>query len=294
MSIVQVLKFIISHPLSKKRRIFSIARFFKWQVSSRLMPYPIVYSFVGNTKLIMWRGLTGATGNLYTGLHEFADMAFLLHFLREDDLFADIGANIGSYTVLASGYNKSKTISFEPIPRTFEILKDNLAINHIEGRVTPHNIGIGSKPGVLRFTSGLDTVNHVAAGNENTSELLEVKVNTLDNILENTTPVLLKIDVEGFETEVLNGASITLSNPALKAIIIELNNSGIRYGFDDEKIHKLLTSKGFEPYAYYPFERKLNRVTQRTTANVIYIRDIDFVSDRVSSSPKVNILGQSF
>jgi hypothetical protein len=37
-----------------------------------------------------------ATGNLYVGLHEFEEMAFLLHFLRRGDLFADVGANVGS------------------------------------------------------------------------------------------------------------------------------------------------------------------------------------------------------
>lgn len=294
MSIVQVLKFIVSHPLSKKRPIHSVTRFIKWQISSRLMPHPIIYSFVGDTKLIMWRGLTGATGNLYTGLHEFADMAFLLHLLREDDLFADIGANVGSYTVLASGYNKATTISFEPIPKTFEILRNNVAINHIEDRVTSLNIGVGSKPGILRFTSELDTVNHVVLQSENVSGLLEVKVNTLDNVLDSKTPILLKIDVEGFETEVLNGAGNTLSNPGLKAIIIELNSSGNRYGFDDDKIHDLLCSHGFEPYEYYPFERKLQKAKQRTTANIIYIRDFGFVNERISNSPKVSILGQSF
>jgi hypothetical protein len=40
--------------------------------------------------------MTGATQNLYCELHEYNDMAFLLHFLREEDSFADVGANIGS------------------------------------------------------------------------------------------------------------------------------------------------------------------------------------------------------
>ena len=43
----------------------------------------------------------GVTGNVYCGLHDFAEMSFMLHLLRAGDLFADIGANVGSYTVLA-------------------------------------------------------------------------------------------------------------------------------------------------------------------------------------------------
>ena len=70
--------------------------------------------------------MTGATGNIYAGLHEFADMAFTLHFLRPDDLFMDVGANVGSYTLLASGVCKARTISFEPYPETMAALRRNI------------------------------------------------------------------------------------------------------------------------------------------------------------------------
>ena len=85
------LLFIINHPLNKGRKISAIWNFIKWQITSRLMPYPIVYTFTQNSKLIMWNGLRGATGNLYCGLMEFEDMGFLLHFLRPEDLFVDAG-----------------------------------------------------------------------------------------------------------------------------------------------------------------------------------------------------------
>ena len=65
--------------------------------------------------------MTGATGNIYTGLHEFEDMMFLLHLLRPGDIFVDAGANIGSYTVLASAVVGAKSISFEPVPPLFFI-----------------------------------------------------------------------------------------------------------------------------------------------------------------------------
>lgn len=96
MYLIQILKFITSHPLTKEHKINAIKRFVKWQINARLNPYPVIYPFVNESKLIISKGLTGATGNLYTGLHEFTDMSFLLHFLRSEDLFIDIGANIGS------------------------------------------------------------------------------------------------------------------------------------------------------------------------------------------------------
>lgn len=101
MSILATFKFISNHPLNSKNKFSAILRFIKWQIRLRTATDPLVYSFTERSKLIVARGMTGATGNLYCGLHEYNDMFFLLHFLREGDLFVDIRTNIGSYTVSA-------------------------------------------------------------------------------------------------------------------------------------------------------------------------------------------------
>ena len=56
-------------------------------------------------------------------------MALLLHFLRPGDLFLDVGANIGSYTILASGVVRATSWAFEPDPQTSRYLRRNVAIN---------------------------------------------------------------------------------------------------------------------------------------------------------------------
>ena len=72
------------------------------------------------------------TGNIYCGLAEFADMAFVLHVLRAGDLFVDIGANAGAYTLLASSVAGAKTTCFEPVPATYaRLLTINPAIKNI-------------------------------------------------------------------------------------------------------------------------------------------------------------------
>src|SRR5450432_2639822 len=95
----KIFNFIDQHPLARRHKFKAMYRFFFWQLSQLFYPHEVIIPFVGSTKLIVKKGLTGATGNIYTGLEEFSDMGFLLHFLRKTDLFADIGANIGSYTV---------------------------------------------------------------------------------------------------------------------------------------------------------------------------------------------------
>jgi FkbM family methyltransferase len=239
------------------------------------------------------RGMAGATGNIYCGLHEFEDMSFLLHFLRPEDLFVDIGANIGSYTILASGQVGCKTISFEPIPATYYQLKNNIMVNHLEDLVQARNLGVGAKEETLVFTSKLDTVNHVAISGE-PGETIRVSINSLDHYLDQLNPTLLKIDVEGFEKEVIHGASGTLKNPALKAIIIELNGSGLRYGYKDDHIHQQLLEHHFLPYRYLPFSRELVRINSFGTHNTLYLRDVSDIQLRIKEASLITVLKSTF
>src|SRR3982751_4530651 len=128
--------FIFSHPLGKKHPLTSMFRLLLWQIQSSLSPSKlIVKPFIHPVKFYAKKGLTGITGNIYTGLHEFSDMGFLLHFLRPEDVFFDIGANVGSYTLLASGVSKAKSITLEPVKATFNILQQNITLNNLQNKV---------------------------------------------------------------------------------------------------------------------------------------------------------------
>jgi FkbM family methyltransferase len=290
-SLLTTLRFIINHPLNKDKKLKAVLRFIKWQLSARLTPYPIVYPFTERSKLIIKKGMTGATGNLYTGIHEYNDMCFLLHFLRKEDLFVDVGANVGSYTVLAAAHIGSAVISVEPVPATYNHLLNNIYLNNIHDRVSVFNIALGGKNGYIDFTSTLDTVNHVATKDD--KDVIQVEMITLDNLLAGKKPSLLKIDVEGFETEVINGAGNTLLAESLKAIIIELNGSGVRYGYDEKNIHAVLLENGFIPFFYGPVERKLTRADKIGTHNTIYLRDLVFVEQRLRSADMIKILDKT-
>ncbi len=289
MALFRTLKFILDHPLTADRKLSTLIRYGKWQIFFRLVPYPVLYPYVDGTRIIAYKGLTGAVFNIYTGLHEFEDMAFLLHMLRPSDSFADIGANIGSYTILSAGVVGCKTTSIEPVPATFELMQQNIAINELALLTTAHNVGLGSEKGILKFTNTLDTINHVAA--EGDHSFIEVKVETLDNLVAET-PDLIKLDVEGFEDAVLRGGKQILQDQKLKAIIIELNGMGKRYGYHDEDIHCRLTELGFYPFAYRPFQRQLIAMDGFGTHNTIYIRDVEEVKQRLISAKKIKVLGK--
>ena len=295
--IKQIVRFLNQHPLAKKHKLKAYSRFLNWQLSQSFFPREQIVSFLGETRLVAKKGLNGITGNIYAGLEDFSDMSFVVHFLIPGDLFADIGANAGSYTVLASGYSGAKTIAFEPVPSTFEWLKKNIELNNINNLVQTFNIGLSSQRGRISFTSNFGTVNHVVAENE-LSEIIHpitVDVHPLDEIVEGQKlPVLIKIDVEGFETEVLAGMHKTLKSEELKAIIIELNGSGYRYGYDEIAIHDMLGSFNFHPYHYDPFERNVSKLDHFGDHNTIYIRDVDFVKERIQKAKKIQLFSESF
>ena len=78
---LNVVRGVLAHPLTRNSRLSAFARIAQWQVLSRLQ-HEIVFTWVDGLKLAQRKGMTGATRNVYVGLHEFTDMAFLLHFLR--------------------------------------------------------------------------------------------------------------------------------------------------------------------------------------------------------------------
>ncbi len=291
MSVINSLGFITRHPLTRHARLAALTRWLRWQVGSRLLPGPVIVPFVNDARLIVQPGMTGATGNIYCGLHEFEDMALVLHALRPDDVFVDVGANVGSYTVLAGGAAGARCISIEPIPGTFAWLRQNIAINGLSDRVQALNIGVGRAAGTLRFTGGLDTTNHVLDDDERVADTLAMPVQTLDAVLNEVGPTLIKIDVEGFETEVVAGAERTLGSPDLLAVIMELNGSGDRYGFDEDALHQRMMEFGFESCHYRPFERELEILhgARAGSGNTLYVRDVAKLAGRVKTAPRFHL-----
>src|SRR4051812_22416367 len=102
MGLGYTLRFVTGHPLNRGHKARALGRFLRWQVASRIWDGPRVVPFAGAARLLVHRGMMGATGNVYCGLHEFEDMALVIHALRPEDMFFDVGANVGSYTVLAA------------------------------------------------------------------------------------------------------------------------------------------------------------------------------------------------
>jgi len=196
--------------------------------------------------LLAQPGVTGATGNIYCGLHECHDMGFVLHFLREGDFFLDVGANIGSYTVLASGAVGAETLCFEPVPETFQHLLDNIHLNRLTDRVQAHNVAVGSEAGEIEMIADQDTVNRVITGEAYAGATVKVPVVVLDEILAGRVPKLIKIDVEGFELKVLQGMRDTLRDQRPR-LFIEIHGADLKAKLDNiRQVGSFLLDLGYK------------------------------------------------
>jgi len=295
-SLSSTLRVVLRHPLSQKDKPAALRRYISWQIGSYLLPgSATIVPFINETRLVVSRGMTGATMHVYTGLSDFPDCGFLLHLLRPDDLFVDIGANVGVYTVLAAGAVGARAITIEPVPSTFQRMLLNLNANRIENLVTAHNIGLGRANETLHFTADQDTANRVITDAAWTGPRISVPVRRLDDVLTGENPVLIKMDVEGWESEVLAGSQDVLGRSSLLGLIVEMNGDSEEFSANERAVHDGLKERNFAPYAYDPFTRELTALPSKNVGytNTIYLRNVDEVRRRIASASPFHVLGQA-
>ena len=278
--------------MNRAERVSALGRFFRWQLASRLLPYPVVLPFVDSLSLVVERGMTGATGNFYCGLHEAADMAFVLHALRPGDVFYDVGANVGSYSLLAAAAGVGKVLAFEPSSETALRLRKNLRWNALQDVVTIQPVALGPCEGEIAFTRGADTTNHVLAEDEQSAAVEVVPLGRFDTFFVPGAPAFIKVDVEGFESEVLAGAAQSLKDPALFGLLIEDNGSHHRYA-KAQPVAALVGEFGFEEYRYDPEQRTLTRCSGAARhGNALFLRDIAAIAARVRAAPRFRLVNR--
>jgi FkbM family methyltransferase len=270
------------HPLGSRHRAGCFRRYITWQAYSFLTSEYLTIPWVNSTRLLLKRGMRGATGNYYCGLHEWPDMPFLLHLLRPEDTFADIGANVGTYTVLASGAVGCSTECFEPVTSSRDQLNRQIALNNLAHRVTVHRYAVGAAEGMVRFSLDLGPMNKVVSIDYD-GVVASLPVKAIDQFPSLRHSCCWKLDVEGHEFSALTGAACTLLDAPPTAILCEDRS---------DATSQLLTSSGYLPCTYDPYQRKLITHTFTSGCNQIWIRRLDWVRDRLRTAPPFSVLGE--
>ena len=273
-----ILRTISRHPLGKRAPLAALSRYVRWQIGSRVLGMPVVVPFVNDSCLVAESSMTGATGNIYFGLHEYEDMAFVGHALREGELFVDVGANIGSYSVLAAAGPKARVIACEPVPATYRRLRRNIEANHFAHEVTTKQIAASDRVGEVRMTDDLDTMNRVTSDGPGAI----VTAMPLDVLLANENPVVMKIDVEGYEPAVIAGAEAVLQNPSLLAVVMEVPSEGPIAALD-----AVFRKCGFTLHHYDPDRRAL--LPGSHGSNAIYARMKSDLAERLRTAKPLRV-----
>ncbi|PIR85942.1 hypothetical protein COU14_01520 [Candidatus Kaiserbacteria bacterium CG10_big_fil_rev_8_21_14_0_10_44_10] len=153
-----------------------------------------------------------AYGIAQNGVVEKEDTNLVLKILSQINfpVVYDIGANTGYYGILAATKFNATVHSFEPIPEHVVCIKESARLNGTQDKVTTHTVALGNKEDILELSlAGSGSTLTTDFLGEVSLPSLKVTVKTLDS-LDLPAPHFIKIDVEGYEWEVLQGAKETI------------------------------------------------------------------------------------
>ena len=200
------------------------------------------------------------------------------NIVEPNQVVFDIGSNIGTYALVIGSlyFGSTEVFAFEPMEANFSELKYNIEVNGLKNCIRAFDLALSdvdgegtlslssNEPGTALHSLGKMQIEGVAL-----AAIQKVKTCTLDSFTRerNVYPNHIKIDVDGFEPEIIRGATETLSNSALRSILIELDLSSER----DSSCLEQIRSFGFE---IYHVQRKpsVGVYSNSNLANVILVR----------------------
>lgn len=193
--------------ISQKRLIGKLLRFLLYLIP----PTMVVPIFQGSLKGMKWITGSGNHG-CWLGSYEYEKQTLFSKIIKEGSIVYDIGAHVGFYTLLASELvgPKGRVLAFEPLPDNLHYLKKHLRLNQREN-VMAVEAAVAERSGMRSFEESTNGY----TGRLFSKSRLNVKVVGLDELVLNgkiPSPDYMKIDVEGSELLVLEGAKSILVN----------------------------------------------------------------------------------
>lgn len=231
---------------------------------------------------------------IYLGFEQY-EISFIKKFLKQGDTFIDIGANIGLFTLIASQIigEKGKILAFEPTPEIYKRLIENIDLNGLQN-IETYNLGLSDRKALLSFNvskDGYDAWNSFALNERlNSSETIDIMADTLDSIIKRKNIYivnLIKIDVEGWEKFVLQGAKDLLEKDNSPTLLVEFTETNaFSAGYYLGELFDFVQSFGYD---WYSFDAKSNTFTKQIKKlhyldeNLIATKNISDCYTRISN-----------
>jgi len=217
-------------------------------------PTPFGFKLAGNTSMA-----SDVFRNMVTGEFEKDEIEVFLKHLKSASVCIDIGANIGLYTCLAASHGKH-VVAVEPLASNLNYLYRNLVCGgFVDVEVVP--MGLGSKGGISRLFGGGPHASFLQGWSGTKIGTSLAPVSTLDTIVNTRfdgLPLLIKMDVEGFEGEVLQGANRTLSLNPRPTWLVEICLNGHHPGGLNDKFYET-----FEVFWRHGYQAAIAATEQR-------------------------------
>jgi FkbM family methyltransferase len=236
-----VVRYVWTHPSNSGQRLRALLRAVRYQAQARLLGRRAVAKLGERSRLWVDPHRTAASMVLYANPPDLPEMLVWRRALRDGGIFVDVGANVGTYTIWAAEQG-AEVIALEPAADTFGLLEENISLNGYP--VTALRAAAGDHCGSARFTAGLDTGNSLAPDGPVVTDLV-----TVDSLIGERRVTGMKVDVEGFEIDVLRGAARALADRRIGLIQIEWNHAcSVAMGTDRRPIADLLAGYGYRLY----------------------------------------------
>lgn len=194
--------------------------------------------------------------NVYLGTYEPHETAIVRNRLKPGMTFVDAGANVGYFTALAASCvgPSGRVFSFEPQPDSYRKIAAMIERNNLP-QVRAFRCGLSSAEGILPLYLAPegDGEQNATMVEHGASRCVMVPVKTLDQWARDMQIEqidLIKIDVEGHEPKVLEGAARLLTERRIKAVLTEFNEVWLRKsGNSSDRLHTSLERAGFRDAA---------------------------------------------
>lgn len=159
-------------------------------------------------------------------------VAWIRDEFRDDAVLLDVGANVGMYSILAASLHDMKVYAFEPESQNFALLMRNVVENDLQDRVTAFPIALSNAEGVTtlglrKFGAGLSAGLSGHAVSTAMSVMQGAYQTTIDELVWHTSvipaPTHIKIDVDGLEPAIIDGARATLTDQHVRSVLVEID-----------------------------------------------------------------------
>jgi FkbM family methyltransferase len=270
------LQWLFSHDVARKHPFRTVFRLINWEFI-RILNRTVESRYDGMFDITLLPHEGASRLAYYFGVSEPELFSFYEDFLRPGMTVVDAGANIGLHALFFAKRvgPEGSVYAFEPGQSAFDRLQSHVKRNQLAS-VRCFHCALGASEGVVSIKENCqdNSRNFVVENSSGTAGAKSVSLRSLDQVLKEEgvgCVDFMKIDVEGFEPQVLEGASNYLGQQSIRVLQLELDHSSLaRSGYTAARVSNMLHDAGYR-CAEWSRQSRSFRPAKRASFNVFFV-----------------------